>query len=42
MDALTYFKYRDDYSIEQLERRFALEDAQGCLFEVDEVVKNGK
>ena len=40
MDALTYFKYRDDYSIEQLERRFALEDAQGCLFEVDEVVKN--
>ena len=42
MDALTYFKYRDDYSIEQLERRFALEDAQGCLFEVDEVVKNEK
>lgn len=40
MDALTYYQYRPDYSIEQLERRFALEDAQGCLFEVDEVVKN--
>lgn len=32
MDALTYYQYRADYSIEQLERRFALEDAQGCLW----------
>ena len=32
MDALTYYQYRADYSVEDLERRFALEDAQGSLW----------
>ena len=40
IDDMTVFKFKPDYSVAQLERRFALEDAQGCLFEVDEVVKN--
>ena len=35
VDALTYYQYRADYSVEELERRFALEDAQGVLWEDD-------
>lgn len=36
VDALTYYQYRADYSMEDLERRFALEDAQGVLWEDSE------
>lgn len=32
MDAMVSYKFKPDYSVAQLERRFALEDAQGCLW----------
>lgn len=35
MDAMTEFKFKPDYSVEQLERRFAMEDMQGVLWEDD-------
>ena len=35
---MTEFKFKPDYSVEQLERRFALEEMQGCLWKDD---KNG-
>ena len=31
------FKFKPDYSVEQLERRFALEEMQGVLWEVNDV-----
>lgn len=32
MDSRVEYKFKPDYSVEQLERRFALEDAQQNLF----------